>query len=178
MPMTVHRATDESRVPVRSTLVTVTTTRLAPTMTAPTHSGRNLFVTLPVADVARSTEFFAGLGFQFDPAFGDASTACMLVGEQATVMLGARERFEELSPLRPATRPTTPSRSSRSPSAHARRSTRGRHGGNRGWRPRGARGRGPRLHVRRAFYDLDGHGWQVMWFDPAAQAAEPAPAAG
>jgi hypothetical protein len=27
----------------------------------------------------------------------------------------------------------------------------------------------------RSFYDLDGHGWQVMWMDPAAanQGSEP-----
>jgi hypothetical protein len=31
----------------------------------------------------------------------------------------------------------------------------------------------------RSFFDLDGHGWQVMWMDPAAAApdAEPSTAA-
>jgi uncharacterized protein len=24
----------------------------------------------------------------------------------------------------------------------------------------------------RSFFDLDGHGWQVMWMDPAAMSAE------
>jgi predicted lactoylglutathione lyase len=27
----------------------------------------------------------------------------------------------------------------------------------------------------RSFFDLDGHGWQIMWMDPAA--AEPSPEA-
>jgi predicted lactoylglutathione lyase len=141
-------------------------------MTTPTTSGRALFVTLPVADVARSTEFFSRLGFRFDPAFGDASTACMLVGEQATVMLGARERFEELSPL-PAGDPTTHalalfafavgSREEVDTVADAAIAGGGREAHE------------PEDHgfmYARAFYDLDGHGWQVMWFDPAAQPAE------
>lgn len=147
-------------------------------MTAPTHSGRNLFVTLPVADVARSTEFFAGLGFQFDPAFGDASTACMLVGEQATVMLGARERFEELSPL-PAGDPTTHALALFAFAVGSREevdavATAAIEAGGREAHEAEDHG----FMYARAFYDLDGHGWQVMWFDPAAQAAEPAPAAG
>jgi predicted lactoylglutathione lyase len=25
----------------------------------------------------------------------------------------------------------------------------------------------------RSFYDLDGHGWQVMWIDPTAAAQRP-----
>ena len=27
----------------------------------------------------------------------------------------------------------------------------------------------------RSFYDLDGHGWQVMWMDPAAAEQGPEP---
>ncbi len=147
-------------------------------MTAPKHSGRDLFVTLPVADVARSKAFFAGLGFQFDPAFSDDSAACMLVGEQATVMLGARERFAELSVL-PAGDPTTHAlalfafgvgtREEVDAVATAAIDAGGREA-------HGAEDHG--FMYARAFFDLDGHGWQVMWFDPAAQAAEPAPAAG
>jgi uncharacterized protein len=68
-------------------------------MTTPAHAGRMLFVTLPVADLPRSREFFATLGFSFDPKFSDDSAACMLVGEQAVVMLIGHGRFAELSKL-------------------------------------------------------------------------------
>jgi predicted lactoylglutathione lyase len=35
---------------------------------------------------------------------------------------------------------------------------------------------GPEDHgymYSRSFFDLDGHGWQVMWMDPAAEQQEP-----
>ena len=56
-------------------------------MTTPAHAGRMLFVNMPVADVERSTAFFAKLGFSFNPMFTDDTAACMLVGEHAFVML-------------------------------------------------------------------------------------------
>src|SRR5262245_3149438 len=68
-------------------------------MTYPAHPGRMLFVNLPVADLERSKAFFAGLGFAFNPVFADESSACMLVGEHAFVMLLGREKFAEFSKL-------------------------------------------------------------------------------
>jgi hypothetical protein len=68
-------------------------------MTVPAHPGRMLFVSIPVSDPERSKAFFAELGFTFNPAFSDENGACMLVGEQAFVMLVGREKFAELSPL-------------------------------------------------------------------------------
>ena len=147
-------------------------------MTTPTHSGRDLFVTLPVSDVARSKAFYASLGFRFDPAFDGETAACMLIGEQATVMLGTREQFAELS-VRPAGDPTTHalalfafgvgSREEVDSVAEAALA-----GG--GTEAHGAEDHG--FMYARAFFDQDGHGWQVMWMDPAAQAdlGEPASA--
>src|SRR4051812_14891205 len=74
--------------------------------TTPEHAGRMLFVNMPVADVERSKAFFARLGFSYDPRFTGESAACMPVGEQAFVMLLAREKFAEYSKL-PAGDPTT-----------------------------------------------------------------------
>jgi predicted lactoylglutathione lyase len=138
------------------------------TMTTPAHPGRMLFVNLPVADVERSKAFFAQLGFSFNPLFGDESAACMLVGEHAFVMLLGREKFAELSKL-PLADPTThalalycfgvPSREEVDTVTDA------------------ALAAGATDHddtedhgfmYSRSFFDLDGHGWQVMWMDPAA----------
>jgi predicted lactoylglutathione lyase len=137
-------------------------------MTTPTHPGRMLFVTLPVADLERSKAFFAKLGFSFNPAFSDETAACMLVGEHAFVMLGTREKFAELSKL-PIADPTTHalalfcfSADSRdevdaiSAAALAAGAT----------EADGAEDYG--FMYSRSFYDLDRHGWQVMWMDPAA----------
>ena len=73
--------------------------------------------------------------------FTDDTAACMLVGEQAFVMLLSREKFAEFAKL-PIGDPTT-------------------HG----------------YMYTRSFYDLDGHGWQVMWMDPAAASTQDAEAA-
>jgi len=142
-------------------------------MTAPAHSARSLFVTMPVTDVARSTAFFTDLGFRFNPAFSDETAACMLVGEQASVMLVGPEKFAEHS-KRPAADPATHALAlysfgvaSRdevdavSAAALAAGAT----------EADGAEDLG--FMYSRSFFDLDGHGWQVMWMDPAA--AQPAP---
>src|SRR4051794_9044044 len=75
-------------------------------MTSPAHPGRTLFVNMPVADLERSKAFFSKLGFSYNPLFTDETAACMLVGEQAFVMLLSREKFAEFSKL-PIADPTT-----------------------------------------------------------------------
>ena len=137
-------------------------------MTTPAHPGRTLFVNMPVADVARSTAFFAQLGFSFNPAFSDETAACMLVGEHAFVMLLGREKFAEFSKL-PVGDPTTHALAlftfsvasreevdSVSAAALAAGAT----------EADGAEDFG--FMYSRSFFDLDGHGWQVMWMDPVA----------
>jgi uncharacterized protein len=138
-------------------------------MTAPAHPGRTLFVNLPVVDVDRAVAFFGSLGFSFDPRFADQSAACMLVGEHAFVMLLARERFAEFSKL-PIADPKThalalycfgvASRDEVDAVAAAAIA-----GG-------AAEADGAEDHgfmYSRSFFDLDGHGWQIMWMDPAAR---------
>jgi predicted lactoylglutathione lyase len=127
-----------------------------------------LFVNLPVADVARSKAFFAALGFSFNPAFSDDATACMLVGEHAFVMLLSREKFAEFA-KHPIADPRTHtlglysfSVSSRdevdrvSAAALAAGATEADDAEDYGFM------------YSRSFFDLDGHGWQVMWMDPVA----------
>ena len=137
-------------------------------MTNPSHAGRKLFVSIPVADLERSKAFFAELGFSFNPLFSDETAACMLVGEDAFVMLGTREKIAELSKL-PIADPTThalalfcfsvPSRDevdSVSAAALAAGGTEADEADDYGFM------------YSRSFFDLDGHGWQVMWMDPVA----------
>src|SRR6478672_7793271 len=136
------------------------------------HPGRTLFVSIPVADLERSKAFFAHLGFSFNPKFTDETAACMLVGEHAFVMLLSREKFAEFSKL-PMADPTTHtlalycfSVSSRdevdtvSAAALAAGGSEADDAEDLGFM------------YSRSFFDLDGHGWQVMWIDPAAQDPE------
>jgi predicted lactoylglutathione lyase len=131
-----------------------------------------LFVNIPVADVERSKAFFEKLGFSFNPMFTDEAAACMLIGEQAFVMLLSRERFAAFSML-PVADPTThtlalycfsvPSRDDVDAVSAAALAAGGSEAD-------GAEDHG--FMYSRSFFDLDGHGWQVMWMDPAAAAEQ------
>lgn len=137
-------------------------------MSAPAYPGRMLFVTVPVADVERSKAFFAALGFGFDPMFSDETGVCMPIGEQACVMLAQREKFAELSKL-PIGNPTTHALALycftvSSPDEVDAISAAALAAGGR--EADGAEDFG--FMYTRSFFDLDRHGWQVMWMNPAA----------
>src|SRR5262249_62279566 len=53
-----------------------------------------MFVNLPVRDLKRSVDFFTALGFTFEPRFTDENATCMLVGEDAFVMLLVQPFFQ------------------------------------------------------------------------------------
>ena len=146
-------------------------------MSTPTHPGRMLFVNIPVADVERSKAFFADLGFSFDPKFGDETSACMLVGEQSFFMLLSREKFAQFSKV-PIADPTTHALALYSFGVSAREEV---DTVAETALAAGAReADGPEDHgfmYTRSFFDLDGHGWQVMWMDPAAAEQGPEAAA-
>jgi predicted lactoylglutathione lyase len=55
---------------------------------------RMLFVNLAVKDLPRAKAFFSGLGFSFNPQFTDDKGACMVVSEQAFVMLLTEPFFQ------------------------------------------------------------------------------------
>jgi predicted lactoylglutathione lyase len=92
----------------------------------------------------------------------------MIVGEQAFVMLATRERFTELSPL-PAADPRTHALALFCFSVDSRDDVdkvglAALAAG--GTEADGAEDLG--FMYSRSFFDLDGHGWQVMWMDPSA----------
>ena len=136
-------------------------------MTTPVHPGRTLFVNMPVANVERSMAFFEQLGFSFNPAFTDETAACMLVGEHAFIMLLSREKFAEFSRL-PVGDPTTHALALFSFSVGSREEVDSV--GAAALAAGAVEADGAEDHgfmYSRSFFDLDGHGWQVMWMDPA-----------
>jgi uncharacterized protein len=127
-----------------------------------------LFVNMPVTDVEGSKAFFAKLGFSFNPMMTDETAACMLIGEHAFVMLLSREKFAEFSKL-PIADPTTHALALYSFSVSTRDEV--------DTVSAAALAAGASeaddaedlgFMYTRSFFDLDGHGWQVMWMDPAA----------
>src|SRR5918912_1432229 len=137
-------------------------------MTDPAHAGRMLFVNIPVADLERSKAFFAKLGFSYNPRFTDETAACMLVGEHAFVMLLSRDKFAELAKL-PIADLTLHTSALYCFSAASREEVDAISAA--ALAAGGAEADDAEDHgfmYARSFFDLDGHGWQVMWMDPAA----------
>ena len=60
----------------------------------PNTNSRKIFVNLAVRDLERSKEFFRKLGFDFNPQFTDDKAACMIISEEAYVMLLAEPFFK------------------------------------------------------------------------------------
>lgn len=129
---------------------------------------RLLFLNLPVADPTASREFFTTLGFEFDDKFCDDGALCMVVSEQAYVMLLRRDRFAEFV-TRPVADPTAETALSVAISAEDRAAV------DAFAETALAAGASPAkdpqdygFMYQRSFHDLDGHLWEVAWMDPVA----------
>lgn len=134
---------------------------------------RLMFVNLPVRDLDASKGYFARLGFEFDPKFTDETAACMVVGEQAYVMLLTEEAFAGFvsKPVADARRATgaivavsAESREEVDAFADA------------GLAAGGSAANEPMDHgfmYGRSFHDLDGHLWEVMWMSREAVESGP-----
>ena len=57
-----------------------------------------LFVNLPVNDLPKTKEFFGKLGFKFNAQFSDDTGACMVVSDDAYVMLLTHPKFKQFAP--------------------------------------------------------------------------------
>jgi len=129
---------------------------------------RMLFVNLPVHSLRRSVEFFGALGFGFDPRFTDERSTCMILSDDAHVMLLEGPRFrdftrreicdtsshtEVLLAIRCESRDEV-DRLVREAVAHGGKHAMDPedHGFMYGW----------------SFYDPDGHHWEAFWMDPDA----------
>lgn len=58
---------------------------------------RQIFVNLPVKDIARSMQFFKQLGFDFNMRFTDDKAACLVIGENIYAMLLKEEFFKSFT---------------------------------------------------------------------------------
>ncbi len=139
---------------------------------------RLLFVNLPVRDLAASIAFFTELGFAFDEKFTNDECGCLVISEQAYVMLLAESRFADFT-----TKPTADARSTTE--ALLCVSAEDRQGvdalAEAALAAGGAPAKEPMDHgfmYGRSFQDLDGHHWEVMWMSSEAVEQGPADMAG
>ncbi len=129
---------------------------------------RQIFVNLPIREMARSRAFFEALGFSFDPRFTSEQGACMVVAEGIYVMLLVEPFFQTFT---------------KKPVADARRSTEvivclscaSRAEVDELVRKALAAGgtapNAPQEHgfmYGHGFEDPDGHVWELVWMDPDA----------
>jgi predicted lactoylglutathione lyase len=59
---------------------------------------RQVFITLPVAELSKSVAFFNAIGFSLNPAFTGEGAACIAISETFFVMLCPQAKFTEFSP--------------------------------------------------------------------------------
>jgi predicted lactoylglutathione lyase len=129
---------------------------------------RLIFVNLPVKDLAASREFFKALGFGFDEKFTDDSCACLVVSDQAYVMLLTGERFADFT-TKPTADPASATGSILCVSADSREDVDAF--ADKALASGGSPAGDPMDHgfmYGRSFNDPSGHHWEVMWMDPKA----------
>ncbi|MCW5649880.1 MAG: VOC family protein [Ramlibacter sp.] len=129
---------------------------------------RQIFVNLPIKNMAASQAFFKSLGFSFNPQFTNEQGACMVVADNIFVMLLIEPFFQTFTkkPVADATKSTEVlvclSCESRAEvddlvrKAVAAGAT----------TPNPPQDHG--FMYAHSFSDLDGHGWELVYMDPAA----------
>jgi predicted lactoylglutathione lyase len=131
-------------------------------------TGRKMFVNLAVRDLTRAKTFFSALGLDYNPKFTDDKAACMVVSDEAYVMLLAEPFFKTFTKRETCD-------TSRQTEALIALSCESRNevdelvkkaidAGGRDAMPAQDHG----FMYGRSFYDLDGHHWEVLWMDPRA----------
>jgi predicted lactoylglutathione lyase len=131
-------------------------------------ASRKLFVNLAVDDLDRSVDFFTKLGFSFDERFTDETATSMLVGEDASVMLLVRPRFQDFT-KKEVVDSTRQTEAILALSADSREDVDGL--ADKALASGGSPANDPMemdFMYGRSFHDPDGHLWEVFWMDMAA----------
>ena len=129
---------------------------------------RKIFVNLAVKDLDKAVEFFTTLGFSFDPRFTDKTATCMIVSDEAFVMLLVESKFREFTKKELADA-TTQTEAILALSAESREQV--DELADKALEVGGSPANDPidmGVMYGRSFEDLDGHHWEVIWMDPSA----------
>ncbi|NQD87636.1 VOC family protein [Paenarthrobacter sp. CM16] len=128
----------------------------------------SIFVNLPVSDLEASKAFYTALGYSINPNFSDETAACVVFSDTIFTMLLTHAKFAEYTkqPIADTQNSTAAivaiSADSREDvDALATKALAA--GGSETYDPMDMG-----FMYGRAFRDLDGHHWEVVWMDPAA----------
>ncbi|MEU6892063.1 VOC family protein [Streptomyces sp. NPDC046557] len=135
-------------------------------------SATMIFVNLPVKDLEASRAFWGKLGYSFNAQFSDENGASLVISDTIYAMLLTEARFKDFTHKAIADTSTT-TEALLCLSAESREAVDALVDaavGAGGTEPRAAQDHG--FMYGRAFEDLDGHTWEIMWMDPAAVQAQ------
>jgi predicted lactoylglutathione lyase len=129
---------------------------------------KQIFVNIPVKDLARSMSFWKSVGYSFNPQFTDETSACLVFSENIYAMLLTHEKFKEFSPnpicdtskhtevllaLSCESKAEVIGTMEKALAAGARRFSEPKDYG---------------FMLQDSFQDLDGHVWEIFHMDPTA----------
>ncbi len=126
---------------------------------------KSIYLNLPVESVSASVTFFAQLGFGFDAKFTGEDSACLILGENLSAMLVSRDKFSAFIDKPIAPRETTEAIFSfecQSADQVSEISSKAIELGARKVNELEDHG----FMVSWGFEDLDGHLWDLFWFNP------------
>ncbi len=133
-----------------------------------TATSRMIFVNLAVEDLDRSVDFFTKLGFSFNPQFTDEHATCMIVSDQAFVMLLVKSRFKDFT-KKDLVDATAQTEAILALSAESREQV--DELADKALEAGGTAANEPMemdFMYGRSFNDPDGHLWELVWMDPSA----------
>jgi len=127
-----------------------------------------IFVNLPVTDLPRAKAFYEAVGAKNNPQFTDDTAACMVFSDTIHVMLLTHDKYKQFTSKEIAdTRKTSAVLLAISEdSREGVDATLGKALQAGATEPRDKQDYGWMYY--RAFEDLDGHTWEVMWMDVEA----------
>ncbi|MBT1185271.1 VOC family protein [Streptomyces sp. CJ_13] len=126
-----------------------------------------IFVNLPVKDLDASKAFWGKLGYSFNAQFTDENCASMVISDTIVAMLLTEARFKDFT-HKAITDTSTSTEALLCLSSESRTAVDelvDAAVGAGATEPRPAQDYG--TMYGRAFEDLDGHTWEIMWMDPA-----------
>ncbi len=129
-----------------------------------------IFVNMHVKDLDKSKVFFEKLGYSFNPQFSDDNAACLVISDTIYAMLLTTESINRFMPLGKTvadankTTEVLLALSCDSKEAVNTIYDKAIACGASECRPADDHG----FMFARSFNDLDGHIWEVFWFDPSA----------
>ena len=127
---------------------------------------KQLFVNLPVSNLAKAKALYEAIGAVNNPQFSDQSSACMVLSDTLFVMLLTHEKWTQFT-RKPIVDAHLASEVMLALSADARQSVdtlvdaAGAHGGKADVNPRQDLG----FMYGRSFEDVDGHVWEIVFMD-------------